>query len=370
MRRHPGAEVIRASAGATASRLARLGDLHPSRRAPSPALVGGSDRSAVDPGSDEDPGRQDSGRPRVTDHPPRDRSQDGRSSPKRPSARSSGRRSRRSVNQPIRAPARSSNAGTYGLMSRSGVPSTTSTSSISTVEPRDGNETNRRDADRVRAGRRARREDPVRAVVEEWRDPQSRRRDPVEVVDQGQVAEPLEIGQTLDEGRVEVDPARDTDGRGRLDRHPGRLRERGSDDADRQKGDGLDRSAVSHRTSRVHTSDRGLIAFTSIGDPSRPFAQAADHTSCRRGTRPGARRREQAGEGEDGDFAPAVAAPGRAARSGYVGDAVRLACVGLDHDGGRNPKLARIAWPSGPANQVRNACAAAVFAEALTTTPA
>ncbi len=29
----------------------------------------------------------------------------------------------------------------------------------------------------------------------------------------------------------------------------------------------------------------------------------------------------------------------------------------------------RIAWPSGPANQARNACAAAWFAEAFTTTP-
>ena len=41
-----------------------------------------------------------------------------------------------------------------------------------------------------------------------------------------------------------------------------------------------------------------------------------------------------------------------------------------DDGGGRNPNEARIAWPSGPANQVRKAWAAAAFLDALTTTPA
>jgi hypothetical protein len=66
---------------------------------------------------------------------------------------------------------------------------------------------------------------------------------------------------------------------------------------------------------------------------------------------------------------PSRAVPGRRGRSRSSGGAVRVARVGLDHDGGRNPKLARIVWPSGPANQVRNAWAAATFADALTTTP-
>ena len=40
-----------------------------------------------------------------------------------------------------------------------------------------------------------------------------------------------------------------------------------------------------------------------------------------------------------------------------------------DQGGGRKPNEDRIAWPSGPANQVRKACAAAAFLDALTTTP-
>ena len=40
------------------------------------------------------------------------------------------------------------------------------------------------------------------------------------------------------------------------------------------------------------------------------------------------------------------------------------------HDGGRNPNSLRTACPSGPASQVRNACAAAAFGDAFTTTPA
>ncbi len=41
-------------------------------------------------------------------------------------------------NQPMRAPTRSSKAGTYGMMSSRGVPSTTSTSEIRKVQPESG----------------------------------------------------------------------------------------------------------------------------------------------------------------------------------------------------------------------------------------
>src|SRR4029077_17594883 len=80
------------------------------------------------------------------------------------------------------------------------------------------------------------------------------------------------------------------------------------------------------------------------------------------------RRRERAvDEGpddEDGDRRPeAQAEQDRDPRQ-------RARLRAADHDGGRNPNVARIAWPSGPASQVRNAPAAAAFVEAFTTTPA
>ena len=53
----------------------------------------------------------------------------------------------------------------------------------------------------------------------------------MEVVDEDQVAEPVEVGQALLEARVELDPARHPDRRRRLDGHALRLAQTASGSA-------------------------------------------------------------------------------------------------------------------------------------------
>ena len=183
-----------------------------------------------------------SGRRQDRQEPPSPRRVEGgrvRHARKRSSARASGSPPRRSANQPTRTSSRSSNAGTYGLMSSSGVPSTMSTSSTSRVDPAIA--TSRtvdspigfgRAGERVAkipCGRSSRNGVTVsRAAL-----------DPMQVIDQDQVAEPVEVGEALDEFGIELDPAGDADRGGRLDRHALGIRERRSDDADRPVGDRL-----------------------------------------------------------------------------------------------------------------------------------
>ena len=101
-------------------------------------------------------------------------------------------------------------------------------------------------------------------------------------------------------------------------------------------------------------SDPSTMARTtsvSTGSPRKSAKRAASAKSERSPHRPAVRR-------PDVERPTAGAPPGRPAAS-------------LDHDGGgRNPKSARIAWPSGPANHARKAWAAVGFGDALTTTPA
>ena len=118
--------------------------------------------------------------------------------------------------------------------------------------------------------------------------------------------------------------------------------------------------AVVTRLSQSASSTTGdAIAIAS--DPSRIGRTTRVTTGSPR------KSANSAGDGGERPLAPADVE-----RRGLAPDGPRrrvAPAASVDHDGGRNPKLARIAWPSGPANQSRNAVAAAAFFEALTTTP-
>ena len=104
-------------------------------------------------------------------------------------------------------------------MSSSGVPSTMSTSSTSMVDPVIATSRTVESPIGFGSRRRPRREDPVRTIVEERRHREPGRADQMQVIDEDQVAEPVEVGEALHELGIDLDPAGDADRGGRLDRH-------------------------------------------------------------------------------------------------------------------------------------------------------
>ncbi len=140
-----------------------------------------------------------------------------------------------------------SKSGTNGLRSRTGVPSRRSSPSTTTAASPTATMPGEREPDRVRPARRAGRERPVRAVVEEGRHGRVPAQALVEVGEHPDVGEAVEVGEAAAVGLGELDRRLAARVGDRLERHAVELRVRRDDVADRPVDDGLDRAAVEER---------------------------------------------------------------------------------------------------------------------------
>src|SRR5487761_2695526 len=163
-------------------------------------------------------------------------------------------------------------------------------------------------------------------------------------------------GGRKNDGQVDdrLDPSRAPEPAPGQDKSQGQAERDREDQADGRRGEAQNESR--EHDLRAKSAGKGPIE-------GRPHDESDD--------RQAEEEPEQPGDADEGAGPPAPAHWRDLDRRGHPdGPGRRLAGhSSRAQAGGRKPNEARIAWPSGPAIQARNACAAATFGEAFTTMP-